>query len=135
MVTRFIPMPNREWEEWRANWCFVRFDEEDDPVAYTEPTGFLETLFVWTSLASMAGLEAAIERIQNLCDNHLAAHHVVNSFIRHNIAPLQQRSCPHWEVFSRNHPTRLQQEGPSKDEILRVANFLTGSNHTELLRL
>jgi hypothetical protein len=107
MVTHFIPMPNREWEEWRANWCFVRFDEEDDPVAYAEPTGFPEALSVWTSPASMVGLEAAMERIQNLRDNHLAAHHVVNSFVCHNIAPLQWRSCPHWEVLSRNHLTRL----------------------------
>jgi hypothetical protein len=60
MVTRFIPMPNREWEEWRASWCFVRFSEEDDPVAYAEPTGFPETLSIWTSPASMAGLEAAV---------------------------------------------------------------------------
>jgi hypothetical protein len=40
MVTRFISMPNKKWEEWRANWCFVRFDEEDDSVAYAEPMGF-----------------------------------------------------------------------------------------------
>jgi hypothetical protein len=79
MVTIFIPMPNREWEEWRANWCFMRFDEEDDLVAYAEPTGFPEALSIWTSPASMAGLEAAVERIQNLRNNHLAAHHVVNS--------------------------------------------------------
>jgi hypothetical protein len=127
-------MPNREWEEWRANWCFVRFDEEDDLMAYAEPTGFLEALSVWNSPESMAGLETAVERIQNLHDNHLADHHMVNSFVRHNIAPLQRRSCPHWEVLSWNHPARLHQEGPSEDEILRVSNFLTGSNQTELLR-
>jgi hypothetical protein len=46
MVMRFIPMPNRELEEWRASRCFMRFDEEDDPVAYAEPTGFLEALSV-----------------------------------------------------------------------------------------
>jgi hypothetical protein len=43
-----------------------------------------------TSPASMAGLEAVVERIQKLRDNHLAAHHVVNSFVRHNIAPQQR---------------------------------------------
>jgi hypothetical protein len=112
----------------------MRFDEEDDPVAYAEPTGFLEALSVLTSLARMASLEAVVERIQNLCNNRLAAHHVVNSFIRHDIAPLQLRSCPHWEVLSQNHPMRLHQEGPSKDDILRVSNFLTCSNHTKLLR-
>jgi hypothetical protein len=37
-------------------------------------------------------------------------------------------------VLSQNHPTRLHQEGPSEDEILRVSNFPTGSNQTELLR-
>jgi hypothetical protein len=79
MVTLFIPMPNREWEEWQANWCFVRFDEEDDLVAYAKPTGFPEALSIWTSPASMAGLEAVVERIQNLHDNHLATQHVVNS--------------------------------------------------------
>jgi hypothetical protein len=31
MVMRFIPMPHRDWEEWRVNWCFVRFSEKDDP--------------------------------------------------------------------------------------------------------
>jgi hypothetical protein len=100
-------MPNREWEECRANWCFVRFSEEDDPMAYAEPTGFPEALPIWTSPASMAGLEAAVERIRNLRNNHLAAHHVVNSFVHHNIALLLRRSCPHWEVLSRNHPTRF----------------------------
>jgi hypothetical protein len=63
METCFISMSNREWEDWRVNWCFMRFSEEDDPVAYAEPTGFPEALPIWTSLASMAGLEAAIERI------------------------------------------------------------------------
>jgi hypothetical protein len=134
MVTRFIPMPNREWEDWRANWCFVRFDEEDDPVAYAEPMGFSEALSVWTSPASMAGLEAAVERIQNLHDNHLVAHHMVYSFVCHDIASLHWWSCPHWEVLSQNHPTRLHQEGPFEDKILRVSNFLSGSNQTELLR-
>jgi hypothetical protein len=43
--------------------CFMRFSEEDNPVAYAEPTGFPEALSVWTSPASMAGLEAAVERI------------------------------------------------------------------------
>jgi hypothetical protein len=66
METRFISMLNREWEDWRVNWCFMRFSEEDDSVAYAELTGFSEALPIWTSLASMAGLEAAIERIQNL---------------------------------------------------------------------
>jgi hypothetical protein len=127
-------MPNREWEEWWANWCFVRFDEEDDPMAYTEPMGFPEALAIRTSPAGMAGLEAAVERIQNLRDNHLATHHMVNSFVRHDIVPLQRHSCPHWEVLSWNHPTSLHQEGPYEDEILRVSNFLTRSNQTELLR-
>jgi hypothetical protein len=59
---------------------------------------------------------------------------VVNSFVHHNIAPLQQRSCPHWEVVSRNHPTRLHRDIPSEVEILRVSNFLTRGNQMELLR-
>jgi hypothetical protein len=33
MVTCFISMPIKEWEEWRSNLCFVRFSEEDDPMA------------------------------------------------------------------------------------------------------
>jgi hypothetical protein len=44
MVTRFIPMPNKDWEEWWANWCFMRFAEEDGPVAYFEPMGASEAL-------------------------------------------------------------------------------------------
>jgi hypothetical protein len=63
MVMHFIPMPNRDWEEWQANWCFVRFNEEDDSVAYAEPMGFPEFLHIWTSPTSMADLEAAMERI------------------------------------------------------------------------
>jgi hypothetical protein len=78
----------------------MRFSEEDDPVAYAEPTGFPEALSVWTSPTSMDSLEAAVERIQNLHDNHLATQHMVISFMCHNIAPLQWRSCPHWEVLS-----------------------------------
>jgi hypothetical protein len=42
--------------------------------------------------------------------------------------------CPHWEVLSQNHPTRLHRYSPSEVEILRVSNFLTGGNQTELLR-
>jgi hypothetical protein len=134
MVRHFIPMPNRDWEEWRLNLCFVRFDEEDDHVAYTKPMDFPKALPIWTSPARMAGLEAAVERIQNHHDERLAAHHVVNSFIRHDIALLQRCSCPHWEVLSQNHPTRLHREGPSEDKILRISNFLTSSNQKELLR-
>jgi hypothetical protein len=63
MVMRFNPMPSRDWEEWRANWCFVRFAEEDDPMAYAEPMGAPETLPSWTSSVSTAGLEAMVERI------------------------------------------------------------------------
>jgi hypothetical protein len=59
---------------------------------------------------------------------------VVNSFVRHNIVPLQRRSCAHWEVLSRNHPTRLHWDIPSEVEILRVSNFLTHGNQMELLR-
>jgi hypothetical protein len=101
----------------------MRFSEEDDPVAYAEPTGFPEALPIWTSLASMASLEAAIERIQNLRDNHLAAHHVVNSFVANNIAPLQRCSFPHWEVLSQNHPMRFHHDSPSEGKILRVSTF------------
>jgi hypothetical protein len=75
-----------------------------------------------------------VERIQNLRHLHLAAHHVVNSCIRHNIVPLQWCSCPHCEVLSQNHPTRLHQESPPKSEILTISKFLTGSSQTELLR-
>jgi hypothetical protein len=89
IVMRFITMPQKDWEEWRANWCFLRFSEVDDPMAYTELTSAPEALPIWTSPASMAGLEATVERIQLLRDLHLAAHHVLNSFIRHNIMLLQ----------------------------------------------
>jgi hypothetical protein len=41
----------------------MSFSEEDDPMAYAEPTGFSEVLPVWTSSASMAGLQATVERI------------------------------------------------------------------------
>jgi hypothetical protein len=64
-------------------------------MAYAEPTGFPEAFPIWTSPASMASPEAAVERIQNHGDNHLAAHHVVNSFVHHNIMLLQWRSYPH----------------------------------------
>jgi hypothetical protein len=73
----------------------------------------------------MAGLEAAVERIQQLQDLHIAAHHMVNSFLHHNIVPLQRRSCPHWEVLSQNHPMGLHQESPYKSEILTISKFLT----------
>jgi hypothetical protein len=59
---------------------------------------------------------------------------VVNNFVCHNIALLQRRSCPHWEVLSQNHPTRLHRDSPSEGEILMVSNFLTGSNQMKLLR-
>jgi hypothetical protein len=80
----------------------------------------------------MASLEAAVERIQQLRDLRLAAHHVVNSYLCHYIAPLQQRSCLHWEVLSWVHPTRLHQEIPSSGEIITISNFLVGGNQEEL---
>jgi hypothetical protein len=66
----------------------MRFMEEVDPMAYAKPMGAPETLPAWTSPASTVGLEAAVERIQNLRDLHLAVHHMVHSYIRHNITPL-----------------------------------------------
>jgi hypothetical protein len=39
------------------------FSEEYDPVAYAEPMGFPDALSIWTSSASMAGLEATLKRI------------------------------------------------------------------------
>jgi hypothetical protein len=129
---RFIPMPNRDWEEWQAKWCFVRFDEEDDPVAYAEPTGFPKALPIWTSPARPA--RRPQWRGSSTFETHTSAHHVVNSNVRLNITLLQRRSCPHWEVLSWNYPTRLHQENPSDDEILVISNFLTGGNQTELLR-
>jgi hypothetical protein len=56
MVMRFIPMLNKDWEEWRVNWCLVMFAEEDDTVAYAEQTGASEALPIWTSPASSASL-------------------------------------------------------------------------------
>jgi hypothetical protein len=47
-----------------------------------------EALPIWTAPAGMASLEAAVETIQQLRDLGFAAHHVVNSFLCHNIAPL-----------------------------------------------
>jgi hypothetical protein len=76
----------------------------------------------------MVGLEAIVESIQNIQEEHHAAHHGMNSYVRHNIAPLQWRSCPHWDMLSQNHPTRLHLENPSEDEILSISNFLTGGN-------
>jgi hypothetical protein len=84
-------------------WCFLRFSEGDDPVAYAEPTGAPEAFPNWTSSANTVGLEATVERIQQPRDLHLAAHHVVHSFLYHNIVPLQRRSCPHWEMLSQEH--------------------------------
>jgi hypothetical protein len=62
MVTRYIAMSQRTWDEWRAGWCFLEFSEVDDPVVYAEPTTVLEALPIWTAAARMAGLEAAMER-------------------------------------------------------------------------
>jgi hypothetical protein len=58
-------------------------------VVYAEPTAAPEVLPIWTATASMAVLEATMERIQQLRGLGLAAHHMVNLFVRHNIAPLQ----------------------------------------------
>jgi hypothetical protein len=41
----------------------MRFAEEDDPVAYAEPTGATKALPIWTSPVSTTGLEAAVDRI------------------------------------------------------------------------
>jgi hypothetical protein len=41
----------------------LRFLEEDNPMAYAEPTGALEALPIWTSPANMARMEAIVERI------------------------------------------------------------------------
>jgi hypothetical protein len=78
----------------------------------------------------MAGLEAAVERIQQLWNLHLVAHHVVNSFLHYNIVPLGRHSFPHWEVLSREHPTRMHQESPSSSKVVTISNFLTGGDQT-----
>jgi hypothetical protein len=76
----------------------------------------------------MASLEATMERIQQLRGLGLAAHHVVNSFLRHNIASLQQCSCLFWAVLTQEHETKLNQESPPLGEIIRISNFLVGGN-------
>jgi hypothetical protein len=60
MVTRYIAMSQRNWGEWQADWCFLDFLEDDDPMAYAKPTVAPEILPIWTALASMAGLEAVV---------------------------------------------------------------------------
>jgi hypothetical protein len=72
----------------------MEFSEEDDPVAYAEPMAAPDVLPIWTATESMVGLEAAVERIWRLRGLGPAAHHVANSFVRHNIASLQRCSCP-----------------------------------------
>jgi hypothetical protein len=64
-------------------------------MAYAEPTAAAEALPIWTAPASMVGLEAMVERVQQLHNLRLIAHHVVNLYLCQNIAPLQRRSFPH----------------------------------------
>jgi hypothetical protein len=97
MAARYIAMSPRTCGEWRANWCFLEFSEAEDHVVHAEPTAVPEALPIWPAAASMTGLEAAVERIQQLRGLGLAADHMVNSFVRHNIAPLQRHSCPFWQ--------------------------------------
>jgi hypothetical protein len=37
MVRRYIAMSQRNWGEWRAEWCFLEFSKEVDFMAYTKP--------------------------------------------------------------------------------------------------
>jgi hypothetical protein len=82
MVTRYIAMSQRNWGKWWEDWCFLEFSEEDDQMAYAEPMAAPEVLPIWTALVSMDGLEAMMERIQQLCVLGLCCHHVVNSLPR-----------------------------------------------------
>jgi hypothetical protein len=132
MAARYIAMSQRTWGEWRANWCFLEFLEADDLVGYIEPTAAPEVLPIWIASASMVGLEATVERIQQLHGLGLATHHVVNSFVRHNIAPLERRSCPFWTVLTREHRTRLHQD--SVPQRSSGSNFVVGGDQTELWR-
>jgi hypothetical protein len=82
----------------------------------------------------MAGLEAALEKIQQLHDHGLTAQHMVNSYKRNSIAPLQPCSSPFWTVLNREHPTRLHWEGPVTDDVIRTSNFLVMWKQEALIR-
>ena len=82
-ASQFIPVELRsKWEEFRHQWCFIRFPHADDSL--DAPSEAPRKSPSWDS-------------------------HIVLDFLRCAVAPLQERSHPMWEYQGPQDKTRLRE--------------------------
>ena len=84
----FISLELRnKWDEWRHQWCFVRFPEADD--AFGAPAAVPDADESWDCLDDRdRELAPAFERIEALHKRGLTGLHVALDFLRCTVAPL-----------------------------------------------
>ena len=118
-TSRFIPMDVRsKWEEFRHQWCFIRFPRADDSL--DAPAEAPRKSASWDSFDERdADFAPAYTRIEQLREQGLNGRHVVLDFLRCAVAPLQERSHPMWEYQGEQDKTRLREVySPEEDEDL-----------------
>ena len=120
----FISLELRnKWDEWRPQWCFVRFPEPND--SFDPPTAAPEANAGWELLDERdSELAPAFARIEDLHNRGLNGRHVALDFIRNAIAPLQARSHPMWEYEGPSDRTRLRGAYSRAEEETLTATFL-----------
>ena len=123
-TSRFVPMELRnKWEEFRHQWCFVRFPAADDSLL--PPTEAPSNFEGWDNLGDRdEEFAPTYTRIEALCERGLTGRHVVLDFLRCVIAPLQLRSHPMWAYEGESDRTRLRGAYSQQEEIELTKMFL-----------
>jgi len=130
MMSQYILVDKKKWEEWRHRWCYVHFPEPNESLA--EPTMVISTKAPWRTLdAKDALFQPAYDRILMLRNLGLCGRQVVSHFISRCIAPLQSRSHPMWQFSGVNDTTRLfvgPQAAFERQTLDLMVNELTGGS-------
>ena len=123
-ASTFIQMELRnKWEEWRPQWCYIRFAEANDSLAApTEPPAQSDS---WDLLDERdADLAPAIARIGELHNRGLTGRHVALHYLQCAVAPLQERSHPMWAYEGASDRTRLRGVNTRRVEADLLKQFL-----------
>ena len=110
--------PRSKWEEWRRDWCHIRFPDVDDSLGI--PAAAPEAMETWEHLdARDVELAPAIDCIKDMHELGLTGRHVVLDFVRCAVAPLQKRSHPMWLYEGPGDRTRLRGIGRDDEAIVK----------------
>ena len=102
----FIPLAQKQWDDWRREWVFVRFPEPH--AALSVPTSAVGRRDNWDELGPRDADFAPVRtKIFNLKQQGLTQRHVVAHYLGNRLAPLQLRSRPAWLVTRLEDTTRL----------------------------